>query len=283
MPTRRSPTAWRRRLGIELRQFREDAKLTTEEVAKTLECSVSKISRIETGHVPVAMRDVRDMLDLYKIHDERRDALMQLARQGQGKGWWHQDYGDISIPIIDLVGLEETAAWIHTYQQVLVPGLLQTRDYARAVLGAILPNDPEEVDRRADFRIARQELLEREEDPPALRALLDEAVLRRPIGGPDTMRRQLARLLEAAALPNITIRVVPFVVGEHPCLDGAFTIVGFDDPRASVTYLEHAVKFSYIRDRDGVATYTSMFNELSGKALDTNKSAEILSKAIKEL
>jgi transcriptional regulator with XRE-family HTH domain len=181
MTARQSPTVRRRRLGAELRRLREEAGLTIERVAATLECSESKVSRIETGQVGAMPRDVRDMLDLYKVGPEQREALIQIARDARQKGWWHA-YTDVPV-VPGYVGLEVSAAAIDTFGALLVPGLLQTPEYARTVLEALLPDlSAEQIRRRVELRMARQSILNGEH-PPTLRAILDEALLRRPVGG----------------------------------------------------------------------------------------------------
>src|SRR3954471_15282011 len=171
-----SPTVRRRRLAAELRPVREDSELIVEEGGEKLECSASKISRIETGHVGVTPRDVRDMLEVYGIDDDEREALVQLAREARKKGWWHA-YNEVFTGAF--VGLESDASSLHAHQALLVPGLLQTEDYTRAVHRAIRPDQPEEeIERRVAARIARQKLLT-DAQPPEYWVIVDEAVLHR--------------------------------------------------------------------------------------------------------
>ena len=198
--TTRTPTGRRRRLGAELRRLREEAGLTIDQVAEVLECSQSKVSRIETGQVSATPRDVRDMLALYRVSDAQREAMVQIAREARQPGWW-QKFVDVPDGVPAYVGLETAATSIDIYMSVIVPALLQTADYARAVIGAVRPDLPRaEIDRRVELRLRRQALLD-QDHPPALRVLLDDTVLRRPVGGEAVMAAQRRRLLEDAARP----------------------------------------------------------------------------------
>lgn len=279
---RRGPTVRSRRLGIELRRLREAAGLTTEQVALSLECSHSKISRIETARVSATPRDVRDMLELYEITGQQRESLLQLAREARQQGWWHSTYGD--LPVGALVGLEDAAASIRQYSEQLIPGLLQTKEYARAVLHAIrMDLSVEEVERRVELRMARQGLLSRD-DPPTLWAILDEGALRRQVGGPDTMRDQLEHLADTASQANITLQVLPFTAGEHVGMDGSFTIVGFPEPAdPDVVYLEHTTSDAYEEDSKTVRFYADMFDHLRATALRPQDSIRFLAKVVEEL
>src|SRR5580658_1100161 len=229
LPAHSSPTVKRRRLASELRRYREVAGLTNEEVATRLEWSMAKISRIENARVSVLPRDVKFLLREYGL-SERNEAwelLLTLARESRTKGWWHQ-YGD-AIPdwFQVYVGLEAEAATVSKYDSEFVPGLLQTDDYARAIHRAsFIKETDEEIERRVQVRIARQELLTAN-GRPELWFILDEAVIRRLVGGKDAMRRQLLHLVEATTLPNVTIQVIPFAAGAHPSMDGPFTILRF--------------------------------------------------------
>jgi transcriptional regulator with XRE-family HTH domain len=280
VPTR-SPTVRRRRLGIELRRLREAAGLTIERVAETLECSDSKISRIETAQVGATPRDVRDMLDIYGVIGEQRDDLVQIAREARQRGWWYE-YGD--VPISALVGFEAAASSMSIFAMVLIPGLLQVRDYARAVIRAIGHDLPlKEIERRVELRMARQGLLAGD-DPPKLWVVLDEAALRRRVGGPSVMREQLEHLGEVAALPNVTLQVLPFATGEHAGMDGEFTIVGFPDQAdPNVVYIQNTTSDLYLEDPATVKQYDSLFDHLRASALGPAESVTLLADAAKEL
>jgi len=281
MTARRSPTVRRRRLGMELRRLREDADYTLERVAETLECSDSKISRIETGQVGATPRDVRDMLELYGVDGKQRDELMQLAREGRQKGWWNT-YDDQVIRM--LIGFEAAATTIRAYEAMVVPGLLQTVDYARAVIRAVRPGlRPEDVERRVEVRTARQRDLV-QTDPPTVWVVVDEAALRRPVGGVEVMHEQVLRLIETAAWPTVTLQVLPFESAEHAGMDGAFTIYEFSEPAdPAVVYLENATSDLYLETAEELRRYTLLFDHLRAAAMKPKDSSEFLSGLAEEL
>jgi transcriptional regulator with XRE-family HTH domain len=286
--TVRSPTVRRRRLANELRRLREAAGLTIEQVAETLECSSSKISRIETASVNAIPRDVRDMLQLYGVTGDQLEELRQLAREARQKDGLYLEYRD--IPNVTMADLEAAASSIHQYQALLIPGFLQTADYARAVLRAIrvdLRSRPEEIERRVEFRLERQALLRErlaQEDPPSIWVVLDEAALRRPIGGREVMRAQLERLSEVAELSNIALQVLPFSVSAHAGLDGEFTVMSFPDPvHPDVVFIENSTRDLYLEDADAIRRYVQIFDHLRATALDTAESLAFLIEVAKEL
>lgn len=274
MPAIPSPTARGRRLRHELRRMREDAGLTHSEVARRLEWSASKVSRIETGQSRVQTGDVRDLLEVYGIADQSTaDALVQLAREARRRGWWTR-YTDV-LGIGTYVGLEAEAASLHTYESMFVPGLLQTEDYAQAVIraGQTRP-DPETLNRRLTARMARQEILTRP-DPPEIWAVLDESVVNRPVGDPEVMRAQLQHLIEMSTRPNtsLTLQVLPLTVGAHPGMNGPFVILGFASPTdPPMVYLETATDGLYLDEPADVERYTLMFNHLVARALGPDES-----------
>ena len=275
MSARRSPTVRRRRLGMELRRLREEADYTLERVAERLECSDSKISRIETGQVGATPRDVRDMLELYGVNGEQRDELMQLAREGRQRGWWNTFDDQV---IRTLIGFEAAATSVHIYEAMVVPGLLQTVDYAHAVIRAVRPGlRPEEIERRVEVRTARQRDLT-EADPPTLWVIIDEAALRRPVGGPAVMREQLQRLIEAGRWPTVTLQVLPLDAAEHAGMDGSFTIYEFSEPDGpAVVYLENATSDLYLETAEELRRYTLLFDHLRAAAMKPKDSSEFLS------
>jgi transcriptional regulator with XRE-family HTH domain len=275
VPTRPSPTMRRRRLGVELRRLREATDLTIERVADSLGCSDSKVSRIETGQVTATSRDVRRMLDLYEITGEQREALLQVAREAQEKGWW-QAYSDTLV--VPLVGLETAAASIRIYEAIVVPGLLQIADYAHAVINATRPDLlSEQIERWVELRMARRRSLFSQEHPPTLTAVIDESVLRRTVGGPDTMPHQLSYLAEVAARPAVTLRVLPLGAGEHAGMSGSFTVFGFSEPAdPDVVYLEHITSDVYLEDAQEVQRYAKAFDQLCSLALPPEDSIKLL-------
>jgi transcriptional regulator with XRE-family HTH domain len=257
-----------------LRHLREEAGLTIEDVAEKLEISPSTVSRMETAQVGVRPRDLRFLLDMYEITDAERDQLLQIARERRQQQWW-QEYAD--LPNIAVAGLEEDASTIWQYSTQLVPGLLQTEAYARAVLGAIrLDSKPGDIDRRLDLRIHRQALLTRA-DAPEYWVILDEAVVRRQVGGPSVMAEQLGHLTEVARLPNVTLQVLPFTSGEHAGMDGEFTILHYresSDP--DVVYIENTGNDVYLENLEVTRRYNKIFDHLRAAAQNPGESIRTL-------
>jgi transcriptional regulator with XRE-family HTH domain len=274
--TTRTPTGRRRRLGAELRRLREAAGLTIDKVAEELECSPSKVSRIETGQVSATPRDVRDMLGLYRVDDARLEAMVQVAREARQRGWW-QKFVDVPDGVPAYVGLETAATSIDIYMSLLVPALLQTPDYARAVIAAVRPDlPPKEIDRRVELRLRRQGLLDQER-PPQMRVLLDDTVLRRPVGGPAVMAAQRRRLLADADRPAVTIQVLEVEAGAHAGMDGPFTIFGFPAPaERDVVALDSAADALYLEGPEDVARYRRVFELLLPAARSPEDSAAII-------
>jgi transcriptional regulator with XRE-family HTH domain len=274
--TTRTPTGRRRRLGAELRRLREAAGLTIDRVAEELECSPSKVSRIETGQVSATPRDVRDMLGLYRVDDARIEAMVQVAREARQRGWW-QKFVDVPDGVPAYVGLETAATSIDIYMALLVPALLQTPDYARAVIAAVRPDlPPAEIDRRVELRLRRQDLLDQER-PPRIRVLLDDTVLRRPVGGPAVMAAQRRRMLADADRPAVTIQVLEVDAGAHAGMDGPFTIFGFPAPaERDVVALDSAADALYLEGPEDVARYRRVFELLLPAARSPEDSAAII-------
>jgi transcriptional regulator with XRE-family HTH domain len=284
MASEHSPTVRRRRLALELRRLREAARLTCEEVADHLECSASKISRVETGRVSVSPRDVRDMLDLYGVPAGQRESLVQLARDSRQKGWWHAFSDTMQPQMATYVGLESAASEIRIYEVSLIPGLLQTEDYARAVIRAGMMNSPsEDVERKVALRMARQPAVTRD-DPPKIWAVLDEAALRRRVGGAGLMRLQLEHLLAQAALPNVAVQVIPFAGGAHPAMGRPFIILVFPERvDTDVVYLEDLTSALYVEDVAEVDRYNVFFNHLRATALSFDDSSALVASVLKEM
>jgi hypothetical protein len=278
------PTVLRIMLGGQLRRLRENRGVSREVAGYEIRASESKISRMELGRVGFKERDVADLLSLYGVTDPKeREALLVLARQANTPGWWHR-FGDV-LPawFQSYLGLEAAAKLIRTYEVQFVPGLLQTRDYARAVIllghGAAFPD---EIDRRITVRLERQQMLTRN-DAPRLWAVLDEAVLRRPIGGRQVMRTQIAALAEAAKLPNVTIQVIPFNAGGHAAAGGAFTMLRFPEPDLpDVVYMEQLVSALYFDKRDDVDIYAAAMERLCVEAEPPARTAGILEQILRD-
>jgi transcriptional regulator with XRE-family HTH domain len=279
------PTVLRILLGSQLRKLRESKGVSRETAGWEIRASESKISRMELGRVGFKERDVADLLTLYGVADaDERSALLALARQANSPGWWHR-YGDV-LPnwFQSYLGLEAAATLIRTYEVQFVPGLLQTRDYARAVvlLGHDRASD-EEVERRVALRMARQQMLNRNE-PPHLWAVVDEAVLRRAIGGREVMRAQLGSLIEANKLPNVTMQVIPFDSGGHAAAGGAFTLLRFPDHELpDVVYMEQLTSALYLDKRDDVDNYATAIERLCVEAEPPTRTSQILEEALRDL
>ena len=280
MTERRSPTIRRRRLGAELRRRREAAGVTIDGVAERLECSASKISRIETGHTSATPRDVRDMLEIYGVLGAECDELVQIAREARQKGWWHP-YSTVLTGAY--VGLEAAAQSVRAYEQQVVPGILQTEEYAKAMIKAARPDiTADEVDRRVRVRLGRQSLLN-QDDPIELWVVLDEAVVSRPVGGDGVMRAQLERLVEASDLPNVTLQILPFEAGGHAGMDGTFAILDFPEPSdPDVVYAENATGGLFLEKSDELRKYQFIFDHIRAAALGPEESVACIAKLAKE-
>jgi transcriptional regulator with XRE-family HTH domain len=283
-PDRSGPTVLRMLLGGQLRRLREASGITLERAGYEIRASHSKMSRIELGRVSFKDRDVADLLTLYGVTDgHERDTLCALARQASGHGWWHS-FSDI-LPnwFESYVGLERAADRIRTYQVQFVPGLLQSERYARAVVLLDHAGDPpDEVTRRVKLRMARQKLLT-EPDAPELWAVVDDAALRRPIGGPRVMRDQLRHLLKIAALPNVTLQVIPFGAGGHAAAGGPFSILRFPEPDLpDIVYLEQLTSALYLDKREDVDHYLAVMERLCLEALPADETPAVLERILKE-
>ncbi|GAA4499897.1 helix-turn-helix transcriptional regulator [Actinoallomurus oryzae] len=278
------PTVLRRLLGAQLRRLRERQGITREEAGYAIRASGSKMSRLELGRVGFKERDVADLLTLYGVTDETdRESLLALAQDANSPGWWHR-YGDVLPGWFETyVGLEEAAALVRTYEVQFIPGLLQTEEYARAVIS--LGNStapPEEIEQRVSLRITRQKLLTRG-DSPRLWAVVDEAALRRPIGGRDVMRGQIERLIEATKLPGVILQVLPFRVGGHTAEAGAFSILRFpESDLPDVVYVEQLTSALYLDRRDDVDSYMEAMERLCVVSAPPDETAEILSRILQE-
>ena len=286
MPVRPSPTVRRRRLRYELRRLREQRGLTIEQVQEQSggDLRAPTISRWETGDRSIRPTDLRLLLDIYDIHGRQREDLLTLARQARERGWW-QSYGSAVPEWFQVyVGLEAEASSVHVYESELVHGLLQTAEYYRAFLRAA-PNaaNDDEAQRKIAVRVARQERL-LGDDPPEYRAVLNEAVIRRMVGGAEVMREQLNHIADVAKLPHVSIQVLPFSAGVHPAMDGAFRILGFPEPGdPDVVYLENQISSLYLEDEPEVARYAQMFGHLAAEALDPDDSRRMIAQAAKDL
>ncbi len=274
-------TVQQRRLARILRRLREGAGLTIEQVAEKLELSPSTISRIETAHVGVRPLDVKALLEIYEVAEARRAELLELARKSRQQPWWYE-YRE--VPGASLVGYEFDAASVRQYVAMVLPGLFQTREYAKEVLRSIRHDAPaEEIEQRLEFRMHRQELLT-QEGAPDLWIILDEATLHRPIVGPAVMRKQLQRLIDVSALPKITLQVLPFSAGPHAGLDGDFTLYSFSDSAdPDLVFIENSGGDLYLEDTDRIEQYRLIFSHLQAAALNPVESVRALTDIQKDL
>jgi len=279
------PTVLRMMLGNQLHRLREAAGVTPDRAGYEIRASRSKISRMENGRVGFKERDVADLLTLYGVTDEQKRAgTLSLARQANIPGWWSK-YGDVLADWFEAyLGLEGAASVIRTFELQFVHGLFQTEAYARAVTLLGHKGSPaEEIDRRVSLRLKRQDLLTGPE-PPKVWSVVDEAALRRPVGGRAVMRAQLSRLTEVAALPQVTIQVVPFGRGGHAAASGSFTVLRFAEPElVDVVYIEQLTSALYLDNRDDVDHYMEVMNNLSAEALTPARTARFLTEITREI
>jgi hypothetical protein len=277
-----NPTVRRRRLGQELRRLRELKGMTAEEVAERLLVSQSKISRLENGRRSISQRDVRDLCGVYEVDDHRIvDSLMQMAKDSRQQGWWHS-FGD--IPYSVYIGLETDAASLRVYDPQVVPGLLQTRPYAEALIAGALPETaPGDIDKRVQVRLKRQERISAPDNPLRLWTVLDEAALRRAVGNRSLMRDQLEHLVEQSQLPHVTVQVIPFDMGAHPGLNGQYAILEFPDAAdSSVVYIEGVTSDLYLEKANDVQKYSVMYEHLRAQALNVEQSRQFIADIAKE-
>jgi hypothetical protein len=282
------PTALRIMLGAHLRRMREEANISRSDAGWAIRGSESKISRLELGRVGFKVRDVDDLLTLYKLDDPaERERLLNLAREANNPGWW-QRYDDLTPTWFhSYLGLEVAAQLIRTYEVQFVPGLLQTPDYARAVvqLGRgerALPDA--EVERLVTLRKSRQEILTRAEAPTRLWAVVDEAVLRRPIGGWAVLREQLEYLVEVSRRPNVTLQILPFSGGGYAATGGAFSLLRFGDADLpDIVYIEHLTSAVYLDKREDLDEYVVTMDSLSIAASTPRQTQHLLASIIAEI
>ena len=283
-PPRADATVLRMLLGSQLRRLREAAGVSPERAGYEIRASRSKISRMENGRVSFKDRDIVDLLALYGVTSEdAKEATLTLARRANMPGWWAK-YGDLLPDWFEMyLGLEASASIIRSFELQFVHGLFQTHDYARAVTAIGHGSaPPEEIERRVTLRMKRQELLAGRE-APRVWVVMDEAVLRRPVGGRKVMRAQLLHLAEVSALPDVTLQVLPFGLGGHAGEGGSFTILRFDErDLPDVVYIEHLTSALYLEGRSDVDHYMEVMNRLSADALTPGRTAKFIDGIISE-
>ncbi|WP_436759109.1 helix-turn-helix domain-containing protein [Streptosporangium sp. V21-05] len=279
------PTILRILLGAQLRRLRVAKDITREQAGYAIRASHAKISRLELGRVGFKERDVADLLTMYGVTDtEERAPLLTLARQASAPGWWHK-YGDLLPNWFQVyVGLEEAASIVRTYEVQFIPGLLQSPEYARAVIMLVHGGAaPDEVDRRVALRMARQERLNRP-DAPTLWAVMDEAVLRRPIGGPRVLRAQIDHLLDAVEMPNVKLQIMPFERGGHAAAGGPFSILRFPErDLPDVVYMEQLTSALYVDKLEETDHYMQVMDRLCIQAYSVSESRRFLRDLREEL
>ena len=274
-----SPSMRRRRLAAELRKLRDQSGLQLNDAARQVGWQASRLSRIETRQSGIGAPDLRKLLDAYGVADEGyRSYLAELARRVNERGWWQKYAGLIGSEYADLIGLEEEARAIRTYEQELVPGLLQTAEYARAAIRIGRPTETtREIDRRVEIRMERQDILVRPDPPFRLNVVLSEAVLRRPVGGNDVTRAQIEHLMRPRDRANVTIQVLPFSAGVHPSMVGPFTVMTFPDPDdLGVVNIEYATGSVFLEDPDELRVYEEVWSALQASALSADDSQAFL-------
>jgi transcriptional regulator with XRE-family HTH domain len=278
MPT--APSLRRRRLAAELRKLREQSGLGVIDVAKRLDWQASRISRLENRQSSIAGPDLRKLLDVYEVDDQdHRTYLGELARRLNERGWWTKYAGLIGTDYADLIGLEEEARAIRAYEQELVPGLLQIPEYAQAVIRASRPTETsEQIKRRVEVRMERQEILNRPDPPPPrFNVVLSEAALRRPVGGGDVMLRQLEYLMRPRDRANVTVQVLTFDAGVHPAMVGPFTMLTFPDPDdLGVVDVENATGTLFLEEPDEIRFFDEIWSTLQASALSPDDTQTFL-------
>ncbi|MBB2933074.1 transcriptional regulator with XRE-family HTH domain [Amycolatopsis bartoniae] len=278
------PTARRMILGTQLRRLREAAGVTRAQAAWEIRASESKISRMELGRVGCKERDVVDLLTMYGVHDPaEREWAVEMVKQANRPGWWRSFNDTLPTWFDNYIGLEEAATRIRTYELMFVPGLLQTESYARAVISRGNPDNPDPtIEGRVAIRMRRQKLLTGPK-PPRLWAVLDEAVLHRPVGGMAVLKEQLEHLLEVIKLPTISLQIVPFDMSGY-AVESAFSLLQFAEPELpNIAYLEHLNGASYLEKADELELYGRAFDRLTVDAETPDRSRQMLIKRIAEI
>ncbi|HEY7223334.1 MAG TPA: helix-turn-helix transcriptional regulator [Micromonosporaceae bacterium] len=273
-----SPTVRRRRLGTELRRYRESAGLTIEQVAEHMGCSSSKISRLETGQIGSSPQDVRQILTLFQVGEAELVELVEVARQTRQRGWRYRQSGVLTS---DFVEFEQAAAQIRSYEAQCVPGLLQTENYARTILASVA-TEPEQIESRVRVRMQRRSLLV-DDDPVRFWCVIDEAVLLRPVGGAAVMRQQVEHLVAMSAMDNVTLQVLPLRIGAHAGMDGSFALLRFEhDGDPETVYVTTPAGGLFQEKPDELAHYVSIFQKLTAVALTPEDSTELMNSMAKE-
>ncbi len=284
MPRRSSPSVRLRRLAAQLRDLREAAGLTQEEVSERTGKDRSTLYRLENAQQRPQRSTLIQLLDLYQVTDPRRGELLTVLKEAGQRGWMRPFRSELPEAYSDYIAFEDEAHSIWNYESLFIPGLLQTEAYARAQLRGTWPAATEaDIENRVAARMERQPVLVKD-GAPALWAIMDEAALRRLVGGPGVIREQAARLLEARSLPNVTIQVLPFGIGAHPGMDGSFVILGFPDGEEQrIVYIESAAGGLFLEQAAEISRYILMFEHLRAAASGLDATAALLSAICKEI
>lgn len=279
MAEKRAPTVRARQLAAELRRLRDEARLTGDEAGERLGWSPAKISRIETAKIAITASDLARLLDMYEVTGQRRARLTELGRSAGDRGWWDAYADTLGPEYATLIALEAQAEWARWYAAQIVPGLLQTEEYAREIIrSTLLITPPGEIERRVQVRMTRQRVLSQDR-PLRLSVVLDEAVLQRQVGGREVMREQLRHLAEVAKWPNIDVQVLPNAAGAHPAITGEFTILGFPELIApDVVYLENMTSNVYVEQEAEVFRYNLAFDGLMSLGLEPGESRDMIAR-----
>ena len=278
VPEARSPTVRRRELGALLRRLRTEKGLTVEQAAERLLFSMSKLSRMETGHGITTPRDIRDLCDLYGVTGEaERDHMRKLAAEGKQQAWW-QSY---DLGYATYVGLEAEAVALSAFQSSVVHGLLQTADYARAGHEGAMPRlSSDQIEMQIEAKLTRQRILTRDK-PADFAVVLDEAALHRMAGGRQVMTAQLTKILDMSALPNVMVQILPFELGAHPALESNFTIIGLPSPTLGVVFVEGLIGSTYLERDDDLKRYREIFARLQSIALNPKDTERLIGKILR--
>lgn len=291
MTSSQGPAGARRRLGAELRRLRANAGLHLDVVAERMECSTSKISRLETGKGAAKVADVHLLMRIYGVSSEtERDMLLRLVRDSRGRGWW-ESYTDGIAPerfVLDsaatYTALETDALAVRSFDVIALHGLIQTAAYARAVLRAFLPqHSAGEIEQLVELRVRRQDAITRSSDPLLYAAVIDESMLGRLVGGPETMVGQLRAVQRLVDLPNVSVRVLPFSAGMHRAHVGHFAILEFDDDAADLVYVEGPAGDQYLDAEVDVALYKDVLADVASRALSPAASLQLVARYLDDL
>jgi transcriptional regulator with XRE-family HTH domain len=281
---RQTPTVRLRRLASELRKLRSSAGMTQDEVGERTGINVATLYRIERARVRPQTRTLRTLLDLYGADEQQQADLVALLRDARQRGWLHAYQSELPEQYTTYIGFEGEARSVWNYESLFVPGLLQTEDYARAVIRAVLPwASRDEVERRVEVRMERQDVL-RNDNPLELWVIVDEAALRRQVGGQDVMRAQLSHLVQAAELPNVTFQVIPFRDGAHAGMPGSFVFMQFDEATIpEVIYIDSMAGDLFLEAEADVRRYRLVFEHLRAVAASPNDSRSLVNALATEM